>query len=265
MKPPVTPGFLTTGDMGLASCLNAVGIAPVEGRALRPVKNADGSDFCQIALEGRSLDGATLTAPLMKQWRAGADGVRGNRLAAFSVLQVWNKTRAALFAMRAGHAICKGLCGGYPALVGAADAVRWLDAGTVTDFVARDEAAGNIGVGDAGLAAALVVLGADLLGVSPGGEWVMTRRSMEATPDAMECALAWPARVRNGKANAAYMACAAHNRELILKRIREGGSVLMGVEGSNPEEEGVEMWLMSERDYDAGTNGALEVARRAGV
>ena len=254
MNLPPIAGHLTTGDIGLASCLNALGIPPAPDRQIRAVKNADGSDFCRIALGSTSVDGKLQTSELMSAWGKGPEGVRANRATTFALLQCWNKTRGAMFKMRDNHPMVKGLCGGRDVIVESHEVARWLDPGTAAEFRAREDTQPGFAARDAGLAAALIILGGDLLGVDGNGRWIFTMRSLDAFPDARECAAAWPKMVSNTAKDAAYMAAAAANRRVILDVVRAQDPEMMYARGA-------ELGFISEAKYNAGDPGAQEVAR----
>lgn len=255
--PPIC-SHLSTGDVGLASCLNVVGIPPAPDHQLRVVKNADGSDFCRIALGSVSLDGRTETAVLMDRWAKGADGVRSHRATPFAMLQVWNKTRVAMFKMREDKVIVKGLCGGWNIMVESHDVAKWIDPGTAWEFRGRHVAEPFFTARDAGLAAALVVLDCELMGVDASGGWVFSRKSLDRSKDGMECAMAWPSMLADTTRNSSYMAAAAQQRNVILQAIKDQDPDLMFSRGR-------ELGFLSERKYNEGERGALEIARKLGI
>ena len=255
-------GALTTGDVGLASCLHAVGVPPVPevSRQLEVVKNADGSDFCRVALMPTTADGQAATDDLMRQWASGPAGVREHRATPMAALQVWNMCRGAMFALRRGEVMLRGLCGGHDVIVRERDAARWIDEGTGRMFLPREDAEPGFAAKDAMLAAALVALGADLLGVDGSGRWVYSRRSLEQVPDRMECAAMWPAPVRNTEADAGYMAAAATWRRAIMAAIKARDATLMFSRRKGRGK--FEVGLLSEGGLKTGARGAEEVARK---
>ena len=250
--------YPSTGDIGLASCLLAVGIPPAPERRMRVVKNLDGTDFSRFAFGHVCIDNKLSTSTLMDRWRQGADGVRANRATAFAMLQVWNMTRAAMFALRSHRRMTKGLCGGHNIIVESRDVARWVDPGTAWEFAPIHDGGESVAARSAELSATLVLLGCELMGVDEKGRWVFSRKSAQSNPDAMECAQIWPRIGNDRNTDAAYMAAASSNRNTLMDLARSHDPTVML---KNEDEIGA----FSQAKYEAGEKGACEIARRLGL
>ena len=222
----IPPGHSSpaTGDIGLSSALNALGVPPAGDRQFQPVKSMHGDDFVRIYLGPVTIDGKRKTTDLMTQWRNGPESVVKLPADPFSHLQVWTKTRSALIALRKGIYCWQGMVGVWPAVVTVRDRDQWLVPGSGSEL--RSFNFSGFAPDDAELEAALVVLGVKCLGVSRNGGLSFCLESMKSTIHAEECAAKWPEMVKDKDSPAAYCAAASQARTMSMAVIQGGDPTL---------------------------------------
>lgn len=257
MKLEPKAGQLTTGDVSLSSCLNAMGIPPAPFDKFAPVKGYDGHDFVRIAVCSQSIDGNHRTVDLMKRWREGARSVRAFPSCPFSALQVWSKTRASIQAAQQRGVVCWiGNVGPWRCIVTDRDREEWLDPGTAIEL--RDTPAMDVCPQESELAAALVVLGVPPIGFGPGGWLAFPTSGIKATIGAAEMLECWPDMVPNHDSPAAYFAAAADARRMSYAAIKAQDPVILIMKGS-------ELATFRQSEYEAGDKNATAIAKKIRV
>lgn len=251
-----TAGEIATGDIGLSSACNAMGVPPSGKRSLQPVKRDGGSDFVRIYLGATTVDGERKTSDLMKQWAGGAESVRNLPGDRFSALQAWSKTRGSMFALGRGRFCWLGTVGIWPCLVEPHDRDEWLNPGSMAELVH----CGDVGFrpADYGLAAALLLLGVTVLGVSGDGGLCFCESSMRETLSAEECAVKWPRMIGDSDHPVAYFAAAEYARTMTMKAIELMDPTLMISKGK------ATAWL-DQRKLEEKDAKTLKLAHKIGL
>jgi hypothetical protein len=256
MNIPPNHSIPATGDIGLSSALNALGVPPAGEKQFQPVKSMHGDDFVRIYLGPMTIDGKRKTTDLMKQWRNGPESVVNLPADPFSSLQVWTKTRAALIALRKGIHCWIGRVGVWPAVVTVRDRDRWLVPGSGSDL--RSRTLEGFTPDNADLEAALIVLGVKCLGVDSNAGLTFCENSLKSTLHAHECAAKWPEMVEDKDSPAAYCAAASQARTMSMAVIHGGDPTLYLRKAK------ASAWL-SQRKLEEGDKKTVKLANKIGL